>query len=95
MWDTCFETDGKRNGNYIFCPVNAIGDCPYCDKKGVCRMKDPMTDCDDFGAFWDSWEEYDDADNVDPDAPTDFAEDEIRWAHDVYGYENTMEDNKE
>lgn len=90
-----FETDGKRNGNYIFCPVNAIGDCPYCDKKGVCHIANPIEECDDFGAFWDSWEEYDGADNVDPDAPVDFAEDEIRWAHDVYGYENTMEDNKE
>ena len=34
------------------------------------------------------------ADDVDPDAPTDFSEDEIRWAGDVYGYEDTLEDNE-
>ena len=86
MRDTYFETDGKRNGEFIFCPVNAIGDCPYCDKKGHCRMKDPMADCEDFNAFWNSWESYDSADEVDPDAPTDFAEDEIQWARENLGY---------
>lgn len=87
MRDTYFETDGKRNGEFIFCPVNAIGDCPYCDKKGHCRMKDPIADCDDFNAFWDSWESYDNADEVDPDAPTDFAKEEIEFARHMYGYE--------
>lgn len=86
MWDTCFETDGKRNGNYIFCTVNAIGDCPYCDKHGVCHIANPIEECDDFGAFWGSWDAYDDADSVDPNAPKDFAEDEIWWARENLGY---------
>lgn len=57
MRDYCFETDGTRNGQKAYCPVNAIGDCPYCDKKGVCRMEDPLTNCDDFGSMWESWED--------------------------------------
>ena len=50
-------------------------------------MKDPIVDCDDFSAFWDSWESYDNADEVDPDAPTDFAKEEIEFARHMYGYE--------
>jgi hypothetical protein len=49
-------------------------------------MKDPMTDCDDFTEFWGRWDAYDDADKADPDAPTDFAEDEIWWARENLGY---------
>ena len=82
----CFETDGKRNGNYIFCPVNAIDDCHYCDNHGVCHIANPIEECDDFGMFWESWEAYDDADEVDPNAPTDFAEEEIQWAQEHLGY---------
>ncbi len=90
-----WETDGTRNGEPIYCPINAYDDCPFCDNQGYCRMKDPIESCGDFGAFWDSWKEYDSADNVDPDAPESFAEDEIKWAGDVYGYEDTWEDNEE
>ena len=82
-----WETDGLRNGEPIYCPVNAIGDCPYCDRAGVCHIADPLTNCDDFAAFWESWEDYDDADNVDENAPTDFSEDEIKFAEEAFGYD--------
>lgn len=59
MSKTDFETDGLRNGQPIYCPVNGW-DCPYYGK-GICHIADPIADCDDFGAFWDSWEDYDDA----------------------------------
>ena len=52
-----FETDGLRNGEPIYCPVNGW-DCPYYGK-GICHIKDPIEDCDDFGVFWDSREDYD------------------------------------
>ena len=81
-----FETDGMRNGEPIYCPVNAYGDCPYCDKNLICHIADPIEDCSDFQCFWSSWEEYDDADNVDPESPTDFSEDEISFAERNYGY---------
>ena len=58
-FDEAFETDGMRNGQPIYCPVNAYGDCPYCDQCNVCHIADPMKDCTDFGMFWESWEEYD------------------------------------
>lgn len=90
-----WETNGTRNGDPIYCPVNAYGDCPYCDQYNLCHIKDPIADCDDFGAFFESWEDWINADDVDPNAPTDFSEDEIRWAGDVYGYEDTWEDNEE
>lgn len=86
---------GTYNGDYTYCPVSAYGDCPYCDQCGHCRITDPVKDCDDFAAMFPTWEDWLAADDVDPDAPTDFAEDEIRWAGDVYGYEDTMEDNEE
>ena len=79
---------GTYNDAYTFCPVNAYGDCPYCDQCSVCHIDDPMTDCDDWGSFWESWDDWLIADMVDPDAPESFAED-------VYGYEDTMEDNEE
>lgn len=56
---SAFETDGTRDGMPIYCPVNAYGDCPYCDQCNVCHIADPIEDCSDFGCFWDSWEEYD------------------------------------
>lgn len=56
-----WETDGTRNGEPIYCTVNAYGDCPYCDSKGICHIANPLEDCDDFSMFWDSWEEYDNA----------------------------------
>ena len=90
-----WETDGYRNGDPVYCPVNAYGDCPYCDQCNMCHIADPMTDCDDWVNFFDSWFDWENADDVDPDAPNSFAEDEIHWAGDVYGYEDTMEDNEE
>jgi len=57
-----FETDGMRDGQPIYCTVNAYGDCPYCDQCNICHIADPIEDCDDFDAFWDSWEEYDNVD---------------------------------
>ena len=53
-----WETDGLRNGEPIYCPVNGW-DCPYWDQKGICHIADPIEDCTDFSAFWESWEEYD------------------------------------
>ena len=85
---------GLYNGEPTYCTVNAYSDCPYCDKEGKCHIDDPIADCDDFAAFFESWADWIAADNVDFDAPTDFAEDEIRWAGDVYGYEDTWEDNE-
>ena len=49
-----WETDGTRNGDPIYCPVNAYGDCPYCDQCNMCHVKDPIEDCEDFAMFWES-----------------------------------------
>ena len=50
---------GTYNGEITYCTVEAYGDCPYCDKKGICHIDDPMADCDDFAVFfngdWDEW----------------------------------------
>lgn len=77
---------GTYNGDTTYCPVNAYGDCPYCDQCNVCHVDDPMKDCDDWGAFFDSWDDWLAADNVDPDAPQDFSNEEIEWAMDEVGY---------
>ena len=90
-----WETDGYHDGYPIYCPVNAYGDCPYCDQCNMCHVKDPVEDCEDFAFCYETWDEWVDADNIDPDALESFAEDEIKWAGDVYGYEDTMEDNDE
>ena len=50
------ETDGYHNGEPIFCPVEGC-DCPYYDN-GLCFIRDPMEDCDDFASMFDSWEEW-------------------------------------
>ena len=81
-----WETDGYRNGDPIYCPVNAYGDCPYCDQCNMCHVADSIEDCDDFACFFESWDEWLNADDVDPDAPETFADDEIRWAMDEMGY---------
>ena len=52
-----FETDGTRNGLNVFCPI-ADMTCPYCDKDGLCHISDPLEECSDFGAYYESWEEY-------------------------------------
>lgn len=93
--ETIWETDGYHDGYPVYCPVNAYGDCPYCDQCNMCHIKDPVEDCEDFAFCYETWDEWVDADDVDPDAPESFAEDEIKWAGDVYGYEDTWEDNEE
>lgn len=54
----CYETDGTRFGFPVYCMVNAYGDCPYCDQEGKCHIADPIEDCDDFAAFFDSWDDW-------------------------------------
>jgi len=51
-------TKGTYNGETTYCPVNAYGDCPYCDQCCVCHIEDPMEDCDDWGMFYSSWFEW-------------------------------------
>lgn len=43
----------------IYCPCNGT-DCPYYEN-GICYIRDPMEDCDDWAAFWESWEEWENA----------------------------------
>ena len=81
-----WETDGMHNGQPIYCPVNAYGDCPYCDKCNICHIQDPIEDCSDFDAFFESWEDWEEANTDDDDAPLSFAEEEIQWAREKYGY---------
>lgn len=52
------ESNGKHKGESIYCPVNAIGDCPYCGKDGICYIADPMEECSDFQDMFGSWEEW-------------------------------------
>lgn len=52
-----FETDGLRNGESIYCPVNGW-DCPYYGD-GICHVKNPIKDCDDFAFHFESWDEWD------------------------------------
>ena len=49
---------GTYNGDTTYCPVNAYGACPYCDQCNVCHVDDPMEDCDDWGMFFDDWEDW-------------------------------------
>ncbi len=53
-----FETTGYLNGSPVYCPLNAYGDCPYCDKHGHCRITDPVANCDDFAADFPTWEDW-------------------------------------
>lgn len=53
-----WETDGTHKGYTVYCPACAYGDCPYCDQKGICHIEDPVEECDDFGAYYESWEEF-------------------------------------
>ena len=77
---------GTYNGDTTFCPVNAYGDCPYCDQCNVCHIDDPLEDCDDWGAFWSSWDEWQQADIVEDDRDS-FVDDELDFARKEYGYE--------
>lgn len=51
-------TEGTYNGEITFCPVNAYGDCPYCDQENICHERDPQEDCDDWQTFFESWDEW-------------------------------------
>ena len=77
--------EGTYNGTPTYCPVNAYGDCPYCDQYNVCHIDDPMEDCDDWHMFWDDWYEWENTEQTSDDR-TDFAEEEIEWAKENYGY---------
>ena len=52
-------TDGTRNNEPVYCPVNCWNenDCPYA-KEGKCCLEDAPEQCDDFGSFFSSWEEW-------------------------------------
>ena len=54
---TIKESNGMHKGEVIYYPVNGW-DCPYCGENNVCYINDPMEDCDDFAACFDSWEEW-------------------------------------
>lgn len=53
------ESDGKHNGEKVYCPVNGW-DCPYYEN-GVCYIRDAVKDCDDFASFFETWEEWEEA----------------------------------
>lgn len=53
----------ENNKGHIHCPANGY-DCPYW-KSGLCGLwskeegyTDPLTECDDFAAFWDEGDDY-------------------------------------
>lgn len=60
-----WETDGTRNGTPVYCTVNGL-DCPYYDE-GLCHIADPIADCDDFAAFFESWEDWESCDDIPDD----------------------------
>lgn len=53
------ETNGKHNGETVYCPVNGT-DCPYYEN-GICYIANPIEECDDFGSFYESWEDWEEA----------------------------------
>lgn len=76
-----FETNGTRNGLNVFCPI-ADMTCPYCDKDGLCHISDPLEECSDFGAYYDSWDEYDE--QTSDDCPGDCEScDRREWCQDI------------
>ena len=74
-----FESDGMHNGSPIYCPVNAYGDCPYCDQCNICHIKDPVEECDDFTAFFEDWEAWERADEYEEDPKTDEIMQSVFW----------------
>lgn len=70
---------GTYNGDTTYCPVNAYGDCPYCDQCNVCHIDDPMEDCDDWGMFFDSWEDWQNVDWMTSDDDIDDSVDETGY----------------
>lgn len=51
------ESNGMHKGEIIYCPVNGW-DCPYCGENNICYINDPIEECDDFAACFESWEEW-------------------------------------
>jgi len=53
---------GTYKGEPTYCPVNCWNeaDCPYAIN-GICHIEDPVNDCDDFGAFFPSWKDWEEA----------------------------------
>lgn len=47
---------GHMRKKKIYCPANGW-DCPYY-KKGECGIENPIKECDDFGYFWDTDDDY-------------------------------------
>lgn len=76
---------GTYNEQTTYCPVNAYGDCLYCDQCGVCHIDDPLEDCTDWYEFWESWEDWERAEEI-TDEREDFADEEIQWAMVNFGY---------
>lgn len=76
---------GTYNGSTTFCTVNAYGECNYCDQCNVCHMPNPF-ECAEWRLFFSDWREWEALDEM-TDDKTDFAEEEIEWAKDFYGYE--------
>ena len=79
------KKQGTYNGVHTYCPVNGW-DCPYCDKNNVCHIDDPVEDCDDWCAFFPTWQDWEEADEV-SEEEADSAEAEIAWAREYMGYE--------
>ena len=55
-------TNGYRDGQPIYCPVNCqnINDCPYA-KEGRCCADNPSETCEEFSWFFPSWEKWEEA----------------------------------
>lgn len=52
------KVKGTYDGTPTYCPVNAYGECPYCDQCNICHVDDPQEDCEDWQGFWSSWDEW-------------------------------------
>jgi hypothetical protein len=58
---------GTYANQLTYCPVNCHGqhDCPYSDSSGICHIDNPQAECDDWAAFFASWEDWLDLDKDD------------------------------
>lgn len=56
------ETDGThynpitKKDEIIYCPTNEFT-CPYY-QDGVCYIKDPTEECDDFISYYPTWKDW-------------------------------------
>ena len=55
-------SNGKHNGEPVYCPVNCWGenDCPYA-KEGICHIDNPPAECDEFSYFFPTWEDWEES----------------------------------